>query len=55
MRRPALARLKIILPIGRCGDEEGNVDSFVKVVNNGEVGHACTLQWWGMVRDSNSR
>jgi len=41
---PTFAWLKIVFPVGRCGDAEGNMDGFVEIVNNGEVGHSCTLR-----------
>ena len=43
MRRPALTRLKVVLPVSRCGDEERDVDGFIQVVDDGKVRHVCSL------------
>ena len=43
MCRPALARLKVVLPVSRCSDEEGNVDDLIEVVDDGKVGYVCFL------------
>ena len=43
MRRPAFARLKVVLPVSRCSNEEGNVDGFIEIVDDGKVGHVYSL------------
>lgn len=45
VRRPALARLEVVLPECGRGDVKGDMDGLIEVVDDGEIRHGfvCTL------------